>query len=838
MQYYRTNLDKVVKIQSLFRAKEQREQYRQLTIGSNVSVGTIKNFVHLLDDSEADFGEEIEVERLRKRVVEGIRENQSLESDVNELDVKIALVVQNVKSFEDLIRAKRRHGGDSAAAHAARASVLAAHGDPFAGPNTLDQATKRKLELYQQLFYLLQVKTDYLGKLFFRLSNTEISESVQRTAERVVLTIFGYGQDQREEYLLLKLFQHSIHQEILSAASPIDVLRTNTMHLSVTVHYVRPKQVAYVRDALQQAILEVINQPDLDLETDPLALYRQRIDEEEMRTGKQSSKPRDLPFFLAAQDLEVRTKLIWNLQRLQAFTNTFVDAITFSTRRMPYGMRCLAKELLGSLKDKFPHEPEEVYAMIVGRLVYYRYINPAIVAPETFDIVSTTVSTTSRKNLAQISTMLTQIARGTLFGAEDPALQATNEFIARSISKFSRWFFEVTDVPDAEAQFHAHEFLDVTVQPKPIYISPNEVYAMHSLLAQHVDHIVTGRNDPLRTILTELDGVPQFGSDELKDARDRAITLELTNRFAEVEDPHADEKALWVQAKRGVLAILRVQPATDLVEALVQPPTEEQEILWESIVENEMATDRMRERQRRMPSTAGGDSAYRLEDIRALSFKDVKGQAIYFLLELEKRGKVTRADGYQGILNAIAADVRSKHRKRLQRQKEMQTMTEVLRHLAERKRHFEEQINQYNNYVKSAMETMQRGNGKRRFVMPFSKQFFHLRDLHRNGTIPQFGSYKYSAQDLYDRGILLSIDQYSPKQFDRIDVILSSNQIGVFRIQATNTTVGALIGTEDLKMEDLLQSQYANRASLAVLGGKAKFNLDLLLYQINKKFYV
>jgi len=38
----------------------------------------------------------------------------------------------------------------------------------------------------------------------------------------------------------------------------------------------------------------------------------------------------------------------------------------------------------------------------------------------------------------------------------------------------------------------------------------------------------------MRVILHELDGVPNLGSDELKDARDRAITLELTNRFAHV----------------------------------------------------------------------------------------------------------------------------------------------------------------------------------------------------------------------------------------------------------------------------------------------------------------
>lgn len=48
----------------------------------------------------------------------------------------------------------------------------------------------------------------------------------------------------------------------------------------------------------------------------------------------------------------------------------------------------------------------------------------------------------------------------------------------------------VADVEEAETHFQAHEFLDATVQPKPIYISPNEIYAMHSLLAQQMDILV------------------------------------------------------------------------------------------------------------------------------------------------------------------------------------------------------------------------------------------------------------------------------------------------------------------------------------------------------------
>ena len=70
-----------------------------------------------------------------------------------------------------------------------------------------------------------------------------------------------------------------------------------------------------------------------------------------------------------------------------------------------------------------------------------------------------------------------------------------------------------------------------------------------------------------------------------------------------------------MQAKRAVLAILRVQPAKDLVESLMQPVTDEHEHTWETILE-EMEREQYKQ-QRRMPSTTHADDAYRLEDIRA-----------------------------------------------------------------------------------------------------------------------------------------------------------------------------------------------------------------------------
>jgi hypothetical protein len=205
-----------------------------------------------------------------------------------------------------------------------------------------------------------------------------------------------------------------------------------------------------------------------------------------------------------------------------------------------------------------------------------------------------------------------------------------------------------------------------------------------------------------------------------------------------IADPRADEKTLWVQAKRAVLAILRVQPAKDLVEALMMPVTRDHEAIWVEIIENEMINNH-KQQNRRMPSQANAE--YRLEDVREyvlsahyallllvliipiyrLPFREVKAHAIQYLLELEKLGRITRDDGYQGILNAIAGDVRSKHRKRLQRQQERASMADALKTLGERKKGYEEQIKSYNDYVEGAMKTMQKSGKGFVFLSPLYK---------------------------------------------------------------------------------------------------------------------
>ena len=51
-----------------------------------------------------------------------------------------------------------------------------------------------------------------------------------------------------------------------------DVIHTHPTFINVAVQYLRPKQIAYIRDTLQGVIREVINANDLNSETDPCAV--------------------------------------------------------------------------------------------------------------------------------------------------------------------------------------------------------------------------------------------------------------------------------------------------------------------------------------------------------------------------------------------------------------------------------------------------------------------------------------------------------------------------------------------------------------------------------------
>ncbi len=215
--------------------------------------------------------------------------------------------------------------------------------------------------------------------------------------------------------------------------------------------------------------------------------------------------------------------------------------------------------------------------------------------------------------------MLNQVAVGRHFADENPYLAPLNDYISYGRQRFRDWFFSVLDVPDAETQFNADEYLDHSLPHKPIiYISPNEIYSMHSLVLQHLDTIAEGPRDPMRALVSELGGAPQQnagGTSELDQARAGEIPLELKGKFAEMSDPRSEEKALFAATKRYVLYLLKVQPAQNLLQALIDEVTPQHEEAWGIVVGEEFAASSKAQAARRSQSSPNL-SGPSIEDVR------------------------------------------------------------------------------------------------------------------------------------------------------------------------------------------------------------------------------
>lgn len=76
----------------------------------------------------------------------------------------------------------------------------------------------------------------------------------------------------------------------------------------------------------------------------------------------------------------------------------------------------------------------------MGNLLYYRYMNPAIVAPDAFDIIEVSaggqLTTEQRRNLGSVAKMLQHAASNKMFLGDNAHLNPINEYLSASHLKF------------------------------------------------------------------------------------------------------------------------------------------------------------------------------------------------------------------------------------------------------------------------------------------------------------------------------------------------------------------------------------------------------------------
>ncbi len=171
-----------------------------------------------------------------------------------------------------------------------------------------------------------------------------------------------------------------------------------------------------------------------------------------------------------------------------------------------------------------------------------------------------------------------------------------------------------------------------------------------------------------------------------------------------IADPDAEWKSLFMETKRCILYIIRVQSGPNLMQIMVTPITAEDERRWEAVLHEDFSGGAERRRGAYSESNA-------LVDVTSMTYAELKRTALENILQLETMGRVSRHNHYQDLLNAIAVDIRTKHRRRIQRQRELEGVRLTLGNLNEKAVWLESQLKSYNDYIEQAMVTLQNKKG-------------------------------------------------------------------------------------------------------------------------------
>ncbi|XP_040899613.1 ras GTPase-activating-like protein IQGAP3 [Toxotes jaculatrix] len=833
LSFFRRNVGAVIKIQAFFRANRAREQYRMLVHMDTPPLSVVRKFVHLLDLGDRDIREEAELLRLREEVVRTIRFNRQLEADLDLMDLKIGLLVRNRATLQEVVSHCKKLTKKNKEQLSDMMDV-----ERSKGLKALSRERKERLEAYQHLFYLLQTQPLYLAQLIFLMPQSRSTSFM----EMLVFSLFNYGSDRREAFLLLQLFTEALRYEIrLKVEQPQDVVTGNPTVIKMLVNFYRhARGHNALREALGPAVQDVLLDRTLSIRTDPVDVYKTWINQTETQTGHKSSLPYEVSAEEALSHPEVQRRIDIAIINLKNLTDRVLKAITSNLHKLPYGLRYTAKVLRDALRTKFPEASEDELYKIVGNLVYYRYMNPAIVAPDGFDVVDRSAGSTlqpeQRHILGSIARMLQHAAANKRFHGDGYHIRALNQYISQTHSRFRKFLLCVCDVPEPEDRFSMDEYSELLDVNKPvIYISVSELLNVHKLLLEHQEVLCPDSADPLRLLLKDLGSVPTLqeligesssssssssdpGSESaLTQSSKMEVSLTLTNKFDifNESDDEPDARGLLLSTKQLIIDVIRAQPGDSLTDILRTSTSHDQEVRHDWLMQRRAWQDaRTPEKMKRNQSLVANGN---------LSLEEKKRKILRSLRRLEGLGVLRAPQTENQILQMIARDIRQQRLHRQRRGAELPKLRQTLSRLQVKSSFHSEQVDYYRHYITSCLDNLTANSKSTNKKAAESKGKKRLPAL------------SYSATRLQEKGVLLEIEDLPPTQFRNVVFdILPGPERGSFSVKTR--FLGVEMEEFLLRYQDLLQLQYEGVAVMKMFD-KAKINVNLLIFLLNKKFF-
>eukprot|EP00727_Mastigamoeba_balamuthi_P012374 m51a1_g776 putative ase-activating protein (876) ;mRNA; f:594282-597416 len=427
-----------------------------------------------------------DISDLKRKIALIGKKNFQLETDIGLLDKKIALLIKNRISLEE---------------------VLADKGAIMDCKEKTVSLNKHDAEIYGRMFYLLQRQTKYISQLAGLVKIGEIDNFLQT----VMFTLYGNQYEEEEEHLLLTMFRTVLKGDFAEAKSLNELLRANTALTRMMNTYTRrgPGQ-QYLKHVLTKLIAVLIEE-NQNLEINPGKVYEGYINEYESTQGKAFEGDRKLTPEQCAELPQIRQIIERRIAQLDSVTNRFVETICASIEHVPYGIRYICQQIMRLIKDRWAEATSVQICCAIGGFMILRFINPAIITPNAYMLTDAKLSAPMRRNLTLVAKVLQNLSNNAPFGGlKEFYMAPLNPVLKKYQPRLNEFLERLTEVEDLDNHLEMDQFLAMGKfqTEQSITISLNEIYFIHGLLKQHMEVILPDKSDELRTILGSMPDPP------------------------------------------------------------------------------------------------------------------------------------------------------------------------------------------------------------------------------------------------------------------------------------------------------------------------------------------
>ena len=454
----------------------------------------------------------------------------------------------------------------------------------------------QQLKIYAEMCHILQEQPQYLASLTHSIELKNMGIWVKT----IVCDMFGDESDSRNEHLLLKVFE-CIISEYARNAKNIDLFLKGesvvTKMISSFMNDRCPENIKILKMILQRPMRELIfdDEKELNLEIDPIQVYKQVVSYDDAENdGNQTpntynppkriynlnrlsmnqlsmNQPRrkgtvttilsdssvtsgnmlkvdslnsascsleqGISIKMAASNENVKRIIDGRIEQIQVIVTFFLDRMIENARVISFGIRWICKMVSQMSKVIFSDASKFELNALIGKIIYLRYLEPALNNPYEFLNMSRNdkTSTNTRKDKIENNfDIICQILRSILCAERftHPIITTDRSLLhwikQQQIETVPLFYEKLLDLNESELKdrLAVDRYLigcknDLQLKLQQIYLLHHEIYRNQDIWSK--DNGQTQSHLTLLDVLDRLNGDAPYNFD-----KDKMINLDLT----------------------------------------------------------------------------------------------------------------------------------------------------------------------------------------------------------------------------------------------------------------------------------------------------------------------